>query len=249
MCGISGVIPLNNEITTAQMMEWISILLKGNMSRGRDSTGIATFDRGVTPVRVDMFKGIGDADAFLKVFKEEYIVGPTICHNRAATCGPYTNNNNNHPLYGEKYCIIHNGVVHMPKIENYPYRGECDTELILSYIETYGFEEGVKKIDGSACIALFNVEEETFHLYKHTNPLYLLYIPGLMIAFSSTENPLKEIVRKTPIHKIYGLFPSAHLIEADEGMYLKLNVMDPNSYSLTNIKIEPSYMKNKVFCY
>ncbi len=131
MCGISGIIPVCEDITQEQIYKVMLHLLDGNESRGRDATGIATWD--MTIPKVHIYKQAEEATTFNKFLKQEHICGPTMGHNRAHTKGGPENPENNHPMFGQKYCIVHNGVVHtMENLPDYKYKGECDTEVLLS---------------------------------------------------------------------------------------------------------------------
>lgn len=141
-------------------------------------------------------------------------------------------------MFGEKYCIVHNGVVStMKNIEGYPYKGECDTEILLSYFEKFGIIDAIPQINGSASVAIFSPTDKNFYLYKHISPLYILYLPEMGLAFSSIEAPLKKLGSLLEMKKLWGLFIPQFITEMEEGQLFTFNV-DTKEYKIENIKVE-----------
>jgi len=223
ICGIAGIIPLSNEITKEQILEITKIFALENITRGRDATGIASWD--VEKGDILICKQAEDAKEFVSNLKVDHIWGPTIVHNRAKTRGEPEDPENNHPMFGKKYCIIHNGTVHsMKNIDDYLYKGQCDTEVLLSYIETYGIKEAIPKIDGSAAFAIMSPDDKMFYLYKHTSPLVVAYYPGKAFAFCSTEFALKKITDILGVEKVWGIFKNYTTEDLVEGQLFSMNM-------------------------
>lgn len=223
MCGISGVIPISKDITQEQIYKVMLHLLDGNESRGRDATGIATWDVAIPKVHV--YKQAEEATTFNKFLKQEHILGPTIGHNRAHTRGEPSDPENNHPMFGKKYCLVHNGMVHsMKNLPDYPYKGQCDTEVLLSYIETFGLKDAIPMIDGSAAIAIMDPLNKMFYLYKHTSPLVVTWFPNKAFVFSSIEYPLKKVSDILGIEKTWGIFSPCTTADFDEGQLFSINM-------------------------
>lgn len=246
MCGISGFIPINKGISKSKILEIVKFLLSELESRGRDATGIASWDIETTDKEkcILICKQAEEAKIFTTKLAEEHILGMTICHNRAKTQGDPEDKNNNHPIWGEKFCIIHNGVVSsMKELEDYKLKGKCDTEVLLAYLEKFGIKEAIPQISGSAAFAVFSPLDRNVYLYRHTSPLYVSYIPGQGIAFASTESPLKKIGDMLGAKKIFGLFSPQTIAEIDEGQLLTFNV-DTNEMKVEEIKVEYSYSRD-----
>lgn len=236
MCGIQGIIPLSDTVSKEQILTIMKFLLLENAHRGGDATGIGTVN--IEEKRVLVCKQAETAKVFVENLKEEHIWGPTIGHNRAKTRGEPEDPENNHPMYGAKYCMVHNGMVHsMKEIPEYKYKGKCDTEVLLSYFETKGIKEAIPQIDGSAAVAILSPLESMLYIYRHTSPIYIAYFPGKAIVFSSTESPLKKIGDMLGCSKVYGLFNNYSIIEVDEGQLITFNLLT-NELCLDTIKIE-----------
>jgi len=238
VCGISGIIPLSKDITKEQILEVMKHLILENRSRGGDATGTATWDKEKNEILV--CKQADEAKDFVPNLTVEHIWGPTMGHNRAKTRGDPADPENNHPMFGENFCLIHNGVVpSMKNLEGYKYKGQCDTEVLLSYIEQYGVREAIPKIDGSAAIAIMSPEDKTFYLYRHTSPIIAAYYPGKAFVFSSTEYPLKRIGSILGIEKLWGIFTPQLMSEFDEGQLFSIH-MDTFEIQHEIIKIPSS---------
>ncbi len=209
-----------------------------NRTRGGDATGMATWDSETNKIMV--YKMAEEAKEFVTNLTEDMILGPTMIHCRAKTRGEPENPENNHPMFGEKFCLVHNGMVHsMKNLEDYKYKGQCDTEVLLSYIEKFGLKEAIPKIDGSAALAIMSPENKTFYLYRHISPIVLTYFPGKAFVFSSTEYPLKKIASIIGVEKIWNLFPTQVMVDFDEGQFFALH-MDTHEVTTETIKIESS---------
>ncbi len=214
----------------------MQFLLLENIHRGRDATGIATIN--IAEKTVLVCKQADDAKEFVTHITEEHIWGPTIGHNRAKTQGEPEDPENNHPMYGTKYCMVHNGTVHsMKELPEYKLKGKCDTEVLLSYFETKGIKEAIPEIDGSAAVAILSPLEHMLYIYKHTSPVCMAYYPGKAIVFSSIEAPLKKIGEMLGSQKLFGLFENYHLIELDEGQLITFDLLT-NEMHLDMVKIE-----------
>lgn len=222
MCGISGVLPLT-DIPKEKLFKITEALLLGNRTRGGDATGIVNWEKSL-PDQMDIYKSNTPANEFLTNINPDNTNGFILCHNRAQTRGDASDKENNHPMFGKKFVIVHNGMISMKKIDGYVYKGQCDTEDLLSYIETKGIEQAIPEIDGSACIALFNIEEKSFHLFKHNNPLYIACIPNVLFAFSSTKNSLEEVPKVLGMENIMNIFSPQLLKEMEEGDYIKIDL-------------------------
>jgi glucosamine 6-phosphate synthetase-like amidotransferase/phosphosugar isomerase protein len=236
MCGIIGIIPLSNSVSKETTLDIVKFLLVENEHRGRDASGIATMN--VVDKKVLVCKQAEAAKEFITHLTTEHIWGPVIGHTRAKTRGEPEDPENNHPMFGTKYCMVHNGMVHsMKELPEYKLKGKCDTEVLLSYFETRGIKQAIPEIDGSAAVAIFSPLERMFYLYKHTSPISIAHFPGKAIVFSSTEAPLKKIGAMLGVEKTFGLFNNYQLVDVEEGQLITMNLAT-NEIALDMIKVE-----------
>jgi asparagine synthetase B (glutamine-hydrolysing) len=176
MCGILGYRKFggNERFTPEQITDVFAVMEE----RGSQATGFWSPITGIV-------KKDETAKVFVNTHQKELLraIGSDlfIGHTRAATSGRVgyatpSDNNNNHPHESEHFVLIHNGHFGTtPEIKGFPYKGICDSEIPLSYLETFGIERGLEllcKVDG---FALAFVDKTTGHLYliRHSNPIVI----------------------------------------------------------------------------
>jgi hypothetical protein len=212
MCGIIGFL---TDKPSEQNYSLLGDLLYISASRGTDATGVAvTKGKRIKVVKEDI-----PADKFIKkhygelkedISKSKVVLG----HTRLATQGHQSENNNNHPIVGPKFVMVHNGTCSsMDRIKDYPYKGTVDSEILLSHVETKGLKEGLKALKGSAAVALVSPEKpDEVYLWRHNNPLWVAYNPEKKtIFFGSTKEILEE-----GLSDLLNFFSSYHMRELPE---------------------------------
>ena len=237
MCGIGGLIK-TNELNNHWVGELLHTLTLGLAKRGEDATGVYTSE-GAGVIR----KQPGAA----KDFQEwpQRFGKVTLVHTRQGTGGDPKDNRNNHPLYGEKLLLVHNGCVpRMSKLDGYKYQGECDSEVLLSYLETKGIEEGIKALKGSAAFVVCDKQHpKKVWFYSWRNPLVLAMVPGYGIVFASTGEILKEALKsKFSLDK--GLFLPAYCTKLESGDLLEL---DLETMQFIKTQVEPVEKETTVY--
>src|SRR3990170_2566348 len=133
MCGILGFC---SDKPSEENYALLGDLLYISAARGTDATGIAI----VKPEKVKVVKEDLPSDQFIKkyygslkkeVAKSKVVLG----HTRLATQGHQRDNDNNHPIIGDKYVMVHNGTCpSMARIKDYKYKGTVDSEILLSHV-------------------------------------------------------------------------------------------------------------------
>jgi asparagine synthetase B (glutamine-hydrolysing) len=209
MCGIVGFVKLNTRQKKTVTFENMGFAFDETMSRGKEATGFFTPYTGVVKDGID-------ATDFVKKFDKEITTGLNapvfIGHCRAATSGfkdghsPASNNNNNHPHEGKRFVLVHNGHFGgLFPVRNYPYNGNCDSELALSYIEVFGIERGIAlmpKTDNFSLVIYDKVEHKTY-FYRESNPLIYGYdFTTGNLLFGSTSHIVLGLVDNV---KIFGM--------------------------------------------
>jgi len=124
--------------------------------------------------------------------KEKFIM----IHTRHKTQGSETFNNNNHPIFSEKYVLIHNGVITSDRLPDYPYMGTVDSEEILAYMETYGMKKGIELSEGSMSIVFKETTANHIYLYRNSNPMDILYFPQKQLLVGISDDSYVDIPAK-----------------------------------------------------
>ena len=264
MCGIIGIV---SEDTVNPTL--FKRLLVGAMFRGVSATGIMFYSRtenkwvfGKEGINAIEFISRVDIEKLFGQHQPRIAVG----HTRTPTSGDPANKENNHPLLGGKYLLVHNGSVkggnileeeaerkreeefdkkylgrkteiktgirgekyleeseayspsieewyhgytflngkakkEDPRIKGYKYRGECDSEIILSYLEKLGLQKGLKKTNdfAGAALAFAKVMKEKVYLWRNDKPIEIALREEngkKEIYFASTEAVIRGAITK-----------------------------------------------------
>ncbi len=193
MCGILGYVALKNKRPKLNHFKEALIVCK---NRGDDATGFYTPDTGV--VKEDI-----DAEKFVKKYSSNIEEGLKsnllIAHCRATTQGTEKDNVNNHPHESENYVLVHNGgITKSEPPKEYKLKSKCDSEIILSFIETHGIKKGLEEMYeyDSMAIGLYDKKDKMLYLFRNGNPTSILIDKkDEIIYFGSTSEILKSFFK------------------------------------------------------
>ncbi len=201
MCGIMGYV---GSPTKEQKYRFLTEGLLKLEVRGKDATGL--FSRETALLKAPM-----EASEFLKDIRVKRFIKKVVSvgksdvvfgHTRHWTSGEPSNNDNNHPIFTDKLVLIHNGMIDSKKVKGYKYKGQTDTEELLSFIDSSSetkeedqIIEGINNVSGSLSIAVYFKKTGNTYLYRHNNPMYVGKL-GNSILFSSTADILMGSVKK-----------------------------------------------------
>lgn len=176
MCGIVGFFGERNAreviISGLHKLEY----------RGYDSAGIALLINN----NIDVFKTKGrvnDLEMLVSKCNSTYGIG----HTRWATHGE-PNYVNSHPHYSssKRFVIVHNGVIEnslelkFNELNNFEFRSQTDTEVIVNLIEKYSSEMSVEKairktmsvLEGSYALIIIDIfDKSKMYIAKNRTPL------------------------------------------------------------------------------
>lgn len=241
MCGINGVISKNGHLTVGDILLFRKLFVL-TQERGTDSSGFAWDTEAVNgypscsyvreDVAAEYMNTIG-ADYFeAAVGKSRWMFG----HSRASTQGSPTINFNNHPIasVNGEIVLVHNGHVYTQRVLGYPYKGQVDTEIIVSLIQTHGIEAGLQKVSGGAAVAFVNYGDEAEHdglyLWRHSNPIYHAETKTAHY-FASTPELLKKSLDKCMVAEPISLIEHSLYLLTAEGLQLKTSNLAPSYHN------------------
>lgn len=139
-----------------------------------------------------------------------------IGHCRWPTKGSVNNNLNNHPIITDNIIGIHNGVISNDDSLFESFNGiidreaEVDTEIIFQLVKHFNKSAGVKTIEaikktapylkGSYACAVQNTRHPyALHLFRHSNPIKILYYAeGGVVFFATREHFITEALDESP---------------------------------------------------
>jgi len=180
MCGISGVVGLNN------MSDLLFEGIRNLEYRGYDSCGVALMNK----THLIIKKDIGGVEEFYRkhnVLQQKSNIG--IAHTRWATHGKVTKGNT-HPFTSRdgNFAVVHNGIIsnYRPlkdklEKEGYKFSSETDTEVIAHLLEKF-FKRS--RNPEKALLKTLNLIEGTFAL-----AFICTYLPGHIFC-AKRESPL-----------------------------------------------------------
>ncbi len=188
MCGIVGIINGNRQIKY-KLRHVFSELLFVDQLRGTDGAGVLLYND-----KKNTYDVIKDAD-FTEVFSDKsldralkdsedypYIIG----HNRAATRGKVSSENN-HPFDEGNVVLVHNGTMsYVPK--QFTDGTTVDSHSIAKMINEDSVENFIKDSFGAYALVWFNKQTKDLNLLRNKDrPLYLVYSDTFAVVSSEAK--------------------------------------------------------------
>lgn len=185
MCGIVGIINGNDKVK-ANLSDVFVDMLWADQMRGVDGAGVFWYD-----VRRHEYDVVKDKDinavlehkdfkqAKLWIEKKPFIIG----HNRAATRGERTSENN-HPFDEGNVVLVHNGTMsYIPK--EYDDGTKVDSHAIAKMLHKASPEEFMKKSFGAFALVWFDKVSKQLNLLRNNDrPLWLVHFKEFIIVCS-----------------------------------------------------------------
>jgi asparagine synthetase B (glutamine-hydrolysing) len=198
MCGIMGFVRTGEDSNLT--LPTISKTLDKISTRGKDASG---FGLRYNNQKAVVWKHFLDSSELIK--RDDYWeilnqapVNLFIGHARAATHGTEFKNYNNHPHYTEdgKLMLVHNGVINSTGFAvKEKLTSDCDSEILLRYLEEFGLEEGYLKLTNDlygtyAVLVLDNSDNSIYFFRDSSSPLSYTDLTNSIggYLFASTEN-------------------------------------------------------------
>lgn len=247
MCGIAFFASYDGGINTDYVHHTFEELQK----RGNDASGYyferTERDKPINRVvkgavtSKELIKGVKNDPRARLNGKEKFIM----LHTRLKTQGTQYDNLNNHPVFNDKYVLVHNGQIRSPRLDSYDYMGEVDTEVLLSYIDTYNVFEGIEKSFGSMAIIIKPKAKKYFFLFKNNNPLYLAYNPKKKLLFGASDDDYfkNEAKEENLMNQLTG--NGQYTCKIDAGVLYKVSLTRLNILSVGKINVPSYYNANK----
>lgn len=235
MCGIMGFIETGKKRQYTN--ESLRKVLVGLQSRGKHATGIALVNPNNGHNGVTVLKSSTPAEQFvkdelvLKCMTEKFKM--FLGHTRLATSGTPKKWINNHPHLGDRYVLVHNGVVYGNTDDLQPLcKSECDSEYILRLIERDGIKKAfnfmIDRQSWDYAIIVIDLKTSTVYFTRNERPLFFYNgtdeIGGYM--FASEEDIIKKNmvriyepkkIKKTRPYVLYSMKPGGKIeIEIDK---------------------------------
>ncbi|MCJ8345948.1 asparagine synthase (glutamine-hydrolyzing) [bacterium] len=147
----------------------------------------------------------------------------------------------------QRYHIVFNGEIynfkdlrkHLESLRNIQWRGHSDTEILLEYIEEYGFEKTLNDLNGMFAISLFDQEENKLYLARDRageKPLFFGKQGDFFFFGSELKSFLKHPAFKNEIDRdVLCSFLRHNYVPAPLCIYKGITKLAPGSYIELNI--------------
>lgn len=157
----------------------------------------------------------------------------------------------------QNYVLVFNGEIYNFKslkkqIHNYEWESSSDTEVILAFIEKYGFHETINKLNGMFSILLYDIAKNKFYaaVDRFGEKPFYYYFNGNKFLFASELKSLMAVDNSYNLNLIldkeaHSTFSSLSYIPAPQtifknvfklepGHYLEGKILDGNKIELSN---------------
>lgn len=192
MCGIFGWIKPTAKMTTD--LDLAEIFRKGlieTQERGEDATGFYSIKHGVVKDAVTADEWVDD-NIPDDIASERFVIGH--CRWASAKYDPknVSDPRNAQPFESSQWIVVHNGTISTPRIKNYNFTSDIDSEAIIAMAEKTSLRNALQNIDADSAVVAFNKKTRKLFFWTHGNkPLALAFYQG-MIFFASTKKIIKN---------------------------------------------------------
>ena len=233
MCEIQFV--MSDTLGNDNVNNFIEMLSKGSKSND-DATGIFS----------DAYQWkIGKAYEELKDKKDDsikhvlsalpsnWLVG----HNRLATQGSETDNENNHPFSNDTCTIVHNGIIGnddtLKTQYGFSYKAETDSAIVPALIDHYirdgkdevdAIKESVEELTGSYSIFVYMHSSQNLYYLKNSSTSFYMMktidVNDITSIYGSTSKSSLEDMSYIKSDGLFGsdLFKARHITSPDAGV-------------------------------
>lgn len=227
MCGIFGYLAVGEINDNKKLFSFLSALARKSEIRGSDATGFSAFYKRkdaskllpgyVTdklPLKASQFINMSANFNRLAMAMPSSFIG----HTRASTGSANIINNNNHPFYGKKWDLVHNGSVinWQEKAKNFELdcRSFTDSETYLRFLEKNGIDSKPSdempalfgsmddKIGQNYALSLLNKHNGDVWLLRNEKPTVLFHTTlfgDMVYVWASTESIIREAAESEKI--------------------------------------------------
>ena len=233
MCEIQFV--MSNTLGNDNVNNFIEMLRKGSKSND-DATGIfsETYQWKIGYAYDDLKNKKDDSiKHVLSALPSNWLVG----HNRLATQGSETNNENNHPFSNNTCTIVHNGIIsnddELKKQYGFDYKAETDSAIVPALIDHYirdgkdeidAIKEGVEELRGSYSIFIYiHNTQNLYYLKNSSTSFYMMKATDTndnTSIYGSTSKSSLEDMSYIKSDGLFGadLFKARHITSPDSGV-------------------------------
>lgn len=204
MCGIFGWIKPTAKSTTD--LDLANIFRQGlveTQDRGEDAAGFYSIRHGVVKDAMTADEWVDD-NVPDDIANERFVIG----HCRWASA-KYSKENvedprNAQPFESSSWVMVHNGTISTPRIKNYNFTSDVDSEAIIAMAEKISLRNALQNIDADSAVVMYNKKTRKLFFWTHGDkPLALAFYHD-MIFFASTKKIIKNALK---VENDFQIFP------------------------------------------
>lgn len=198
MCGIVGVAMPG--YLTPVMKDFFQSLLLHDVVRGHHATGVAaidTLDRSVVVQKKAIASPLflEDKEAMDALFAPKHNFNVMIGHNRWATVGDKTKDENAHPFQHGHIVGVHNGSLRQQSLLDDHKNFAVDSDNLFYHMSKNGLDETIKKTNGAYCLVWFNTEDNTLNFIRNSErPLAIAKLTNGAYVWASEIGMLRWLI-------------------------------------------------------
>ena len=200
MCGIFGWIkPMDDTTTELDLDKLFKEGLINSLDRGEDATGYYTLETGLV-------KSTEDAEEFIKegnvldISESRFVIGHVRMASQkyASNRANLDNVENAQPMESKNFVMAHNGSINMPKIKDYTYKSDIDSENIIAYAEKTSLRNAIASIDAGSTVVIYDKKKKTLNFWTDGGrPLVIAFYKDIIFFASTKSILLKTLKPKT----------------------------------------------------
>lgn len=202
MCGIVGV--MGTGILSDKALGLFQGLLYLDKVRGDHATGVAKINPWNGMVKtfkkaVGAQKFLGDDEALDFMEKERGRI--YIGHNRYATMGDKSKDENAHPFTQDHITLVHNGGVDRWTLEGLEGYDDddvsVDSHMVCKTIAAHGIEEAVKKLSGAFSLVWWDHNQRTLNFLRNKDrPMWIATLTDGTLFWASEREMMDFFVNR-----------------------------------------------------
>ena len=202
MCGIVGI--MGSTTLSDKQLSLFAGLLYLDKVRGEHATGVIKINPWQNKVTMhkaaqsaNVFLGREDTQEFLEKERGRIYIG----HNRYATIGDKTKDDNAHPFQDGHISMVHNGGVDrwtLSGLEGYDDDDvEVDSHMVCKTIAKHGIEEAVKKLSGAFTLVWWDDNEKSLNFIRNDErPLWICTMTDGALVWASEREFIDAFVNR-----------------------------------------------------
>ena len=185
MCGIVGFINYDSTVDVARR-KWLAQALHVDQLRGKDSTGLAILPKppvhvGAAIPAIKVYKRAVNATDWLQLTQAEKLIDEAstarlaIGHNRAATQGNSSDDNNAHPFRTDHITMVHNGTLLTRNgLKHYHQVDSASICMQLADTDPSKYVDLLSALNGAFTLVWHNATTDTVYMARNEDrPLIL----------------------------------------------------------------------------